>query len=424
MSVSCARVLSAIAVPFALAIAQEPSPGPQPGPASPGPTSPGTATPGRPTSPFPGRDPQQPTIGDPSRTQFPEMQRPIFLSGKVMMEDGTPPPDSATIERVCNGQPRPEGYTDSKGGFSIQLGQNSHVMPDASVSSASDGFDSPTSMGGRRPTGGGGFGGQQRVITERDLVGCELRANLAGFRSDSIQLAGRRIMDNPNVGTIVLHRLGNVEGFTTSATSMLAPKDAKKAFDKGRDAARKKKWDDAQKELEKAVAIYPKYAVAWADLGRVYEVKDDVANARKAYEQALAADSKLVTPYVQMAGIQAREAKWQEVAETTDTLIRLNPINYPIAYFYNSIANVNLQKFDAAEKSALEAKKLAPNLPKVDHVLGVIYANKNDYESAARHMKAYIAAAPNAGDIETVKKQLAEVEKTLGARGGASPPQP
>jgi tetratricopeptide (TPR) repeat protein len=231
-------------------------------------------------------------------------------------------------------------------------------------------------------------------------------------------------MDNPNVGTIILHRLGNVEGFTTSITSALAPKDAKKAFDKGRENARKKKWDDAQKEFEKAVGLYPKYAVAWADLGRVYEQKDDIPNARKAYEQALAADSKLVTPYVQIAGIQAREAKWQEVAETTDSLIRLNPINYPIAYFYNSIANVNLQKFDAAEKSALEAKRLAPNMAKIDHVLGVIYANKNDFEGAARHMKAYIAAAPNAGDIDVVKKQLAEVEKTLGARGGAAAQQP
>jgi hypothetical protein len=49
-------------------------------------------------------------MGDPrERQQFPDMmQRPIFLSGKVIMEDGTPPPDSVVIERVCNGMPRPE----------------------------------------------------------------------------------------------------------------------------------------------------------------------------------------------------------------------------------------------------------------------------------------------------------------------------
>ena len=62
--------------------------------------------------------------------------RPVFLSGKVVMEDGTPPPDAVTIERVCGGSVRPEGYTDSKGRFSFQLGQNQGMMADASMSSA------------------------------------------------------------------------------------------------------------------------------------------------------------------------------------------------------------------------------------------------------------------------------------------------
>jgi hypothetical protein len=74
-----------------------------------------------------------------------------------------------------------------------------------------------------------GMGG----VRERDLFSCELRASLPGFRSDVVSLANRRFMDNPEVGTIVLHRLGNVEGLTISATTMAAPKDAKKAYDKG-----------------------------------------------------------------------------------------------------------------------------------------------------------------------------------------------
>ena len=41
------------------------------------------------------------------------------------MDDGTAPPDSVVIERNCNGYARNEGYTDSKGNFSFQLGQNS-----------------------------------------------------------------------------------------------------------------------------------------------------------------------------------------------------------------------------------------------------------------------------------------------------------
>jgi hypothetical protein len=145
------------------------------------------------------------------------MQRPIFLSGKVVMDDGTPPPDSVVIERVCNGVVRPEGYTDSKGRFSFQLGQNTAVMADASVGSAADGGG----FGGRNSRNMGGMPGRGG-LSERELMGCELRASLAGFRSEIVNLAGRRVMDNPDVGTIILKRLGNVEGLTISATSAMA----------------------------------------------------------------------------------------------------------------------------------------------------------------------------------------------------------
>jgi len=167
------------------------------------------------------------------------MRRPIYLSGKVMMDDGVPPPDFVTMYLVCNGQPRPQGYTDSKGRFSISLGDNNAMTPDASVGGASgnDPFgDSAGSRGGM--PGMGGRGG----MTERDLMACELKAELPGYRSDVISLAGRRVMDNPEIGTIILHRMANVEGFTYSMTSALAPKEAKKSYEKGVDRLKKKKF--------------------------------------------------------------------------------------------------------------------------------------------------------------------------------------
>src|SRR5687767_4516902 len=128
--------------------APAPAPAPNAGPS----TSPG---------PQPGRDPggqpgrQQPGFEQPGRQQQQDQmrqmeQRPIFLSGKVMLEDGTPPPESVTIEMVCNGQVRPQAYTDSKGRFSFQVGQTGNVLMDASVSSAA-------SVGPGRNSGG--FGG-------------------------------------------------------------------------------------------------------------------------------------------------------------------------------------------------------------------------------------------------------------------------
>src|SRR5438046_9931772 len=65
----------------------------------------GTTTPGRPT-PGPTNPNTIPNPNDPNNpnnqiNRFPDQQRPIFISGKVMLDDGTPPGDSVVIERVC-----------------------------------------------------------------------------------------------------------------------------------------------------------------------------------------------------------------------------------------------------------------------------------------------------------------------------------
>ncbi|HWQ52874.1 MAG TPA: tetratricopeptide repeat protein [Bryobacteraceae bacterium] len=388
-----------------------PSPSPSPSPGNvptPGPTVPGQQYPSDRT-----RQPQ-PVERQPFPDQGP---RPIFLSGKVMLEDGTAPPDSVVIERVCNGVARPEGYTDSKGRFSFQLGQNSSMMPDASFGTDS-GFGMPGqsrsnagNMGGMGGLGGGG-------VSEQQLMGCEIRAVLAGFRSEPVHLAGRRALDNPDLGTIILRRLANVEGSTISITSLQAPKDAKKAYEKGREALKKKKLEDAEKELRKAVTLYPKYAAAWFELGLAQEAGKRPEEARKSYEESLAADSKFVKPYLQLAALAANDRKWQEVADTTERVIRLDPYDFPQAYLFNSVANYNLGKLDQAEKSALEAQKLDTQhrFPKVNHLLGVIMADRRDYSAAARHMRNYLKFAPGAQDADRVRTQLNELEKLAGPK--------
>lgn len=347
-----------------------------------------------------------------------DMQRPIFLSGKVLMDDGTPPPDSVVIERVCNGTPRPEAYTDSKGRFQFQLGQNSGMMADASVANLGGDFGgasrSSTGMGGM--SGMGGMGG--RGVSERDLMGCEIRASLAGYRSEAISLTNRRFMDNPDIGTIVMHRMANVEGLTFSATSAMAPKDAKKAFDKGKDFMRKKKTVEAQKEFEKAVQIYPKYANAWSELGLTHDLQQHSAEARNAYEQALKADSKLVLPYVKLSMMFGSEKKWKECAESSGRALKLNPFDFPEAYFYSAVANLNLQNFDEAEKSAREGIKLdtRKRFPKMRHVLGIVLAQKNDVPGAMETMKDYMSLLPQGSpELTVVKNQIAQLEKVAQA---------
>ena len=374
----------------------------------------------------PGRFPTQPRPGEDPNNRFPDFNqnRPIFIQGKVLLDDGTVPSEQVIIQRVCNGgNGINEGYTDSKGQFSIELGRNAAVFQDASTNSADDGFGRGGGFGGtnNRPPGMGGFGGG-RQITERDLMGCEIRAQLAGFRSDPIQLAGRRTMDNPNIGTIILRRIANVEGLTMSKTTLMAPKDAQKAYEKGRKLAQGKKPAEALKEYERAVGLYPQYAAAWFELGLVREMQNQAEPAMEAYLKSVEADAKFIKPYLQIAGLQARAQKWTDAAATTEKAIKLNPYDFPNAYFYNAVANFNLQKMEEAEKAAREGVKLdsANRLPKLKHVLGVILAQKDDLSGAAENLKAYLKFAPTDANA---KDQLTRIEGVLAQRASNTPQQ-
>jgi tetratricopeptide (TPR) repeat protein len=364
---------------------------------------------------------QQPGVGDrqQQQQQFPEMQRPLFLSGKVIVDEGAPPPEPAVIELVCTGNtPRPQGYTDSKGRFSFQVGQNQAMFADASVAN-----NDPFGGFGRTNRGvGTGPGGP--MISERDLIGCELRAALPGYVSSIVSLSGRRLLDNPDVGTIMLKRIAGVEGFTFSMTTAAAPKDAAKAYEKGVDRMKKSKMPEAETELRKAVGIYPKYAVAWHDLGRTLESQKKFDEAKEAYAKAVEADPKFVNPHLQLMSIAGKEARWEDTLKHSSDALKLNPVNFPQAWFYNSVANLNLGKVEEAEKGAREALRLDPNhrIPKISHLLGVILAQKQDYPSALEHFRGYLTASPNAADAAQVKQQVSELEKFLGQAPQAPKP--
>jgi tetratricopeptide (TPR) repeat protein len=362
----------------------------------------------------PGRLPSFIPIPNPNvpATNATNLQRPLYVTGRVILEDGTAPPDLIAIQMVCGGNARSMGFTDSKGRFDVDLNDRKQTVlySDASEAGSEQGSGNPTSRVPVRQQAAGA-----PAPTARNFAGCELQASFPGFRSDRINLMNQRSLEDPNVGAIVLHRRANVEGVTISATSAYAPKDAKKLFDKALNQEQKSKWPEAERDLQKAVDTYPKYAAAWFHLGFSKQQQNNVAGARLAYAKALDADPRYVNPYQMLALLAAREEQWPEVLDRTDRLLNLNPIDFPDAWMYNAMAKFQLHRFEAAEQSARQGllTDAAHRFPKLDQILGIILIQKHQYPEAAQHMRAYLRQAPDAADSVLVQKQLAEVERRL-----------
>lgn len=258
-----------------------------------------------------------------------------------------------------------------------------------------------------------GMGGEG--VTETELMSCELRANLPGFRSDSISLAGRRIFGSFNVGTIVLHRIGKVEGSRVSVSSLLAPRDAKKAFERGQDLLKKQSRAEAAQEIRKAIDLYPKYAEAQLALSELYAEQGRKQEAVRLLEQAIESDPKFLPPYIVLARLAGDQNNWPRMAEFSERALALNAYEYPVAYFYHAIANYNLEKYEVAEKSARTARRLDSQyrLPRIDFLLANVLLKRQDYAGASEQLRTFLEHGPAAPEAQMARDLLAQSESKL-----------
>jgi Tetratricopeptide repeat len=354
-----------------------------------------------------------PTNIDPSQ---PREDLVMFLRGRVATNDGTAVPHDVVVERVCNNRVRQQVYASSRGDFSMQLGSRSDSFPEASNDPAS-----PYGAGSKDPVNMG--------ISRRELMNCELRASASGFHEGVMSLLDVDAFDsNVDVGVIVVNRGTKIEGTTVSAIPYKAPKDARKAYEKGLEAERNSKLAEAQKYFETSVKLYPKSANAWFQLGSVLQKQNQKDAAEKAYTQATTIDTKFLPPYLSLASMAYETRKWADVLSLTGHILDLDPmnnvavssyildldrLNYADAYFYNAVANFRLNKVEDAEKIGLKAEHLdlRPRFPQLHLLLAEIFTQKGKYGMAIAEMQTYLELVPQAKDAEQVREQLAKVEK-------------
>jgi tetratricopeptide (TPR) repeat protein len=330
--------------------------------------------------------------------------RSVFVSGKVLLQGGGSAGPIA-IERICNGMVRREGYTDAKGNFQFELGRNS-TERDASQ------------------------GDSDRMVTNKNariadsarsqvrFDECDLRASLPGFASTTVPMRADSDMAQIEVGAIILTRIGGVEGSTISVTTMSVPKDAREAFEKGHKLGTEKKYDEAVKELNKAVKIYPQYAVAWSLLGEIHRLQNQFEPAKTEYAKALVSDPKFLSPYFGLAAMAVVENKWTDAARLTDQLIQLNSFAYPMAYFFNAAAYYNLGNLEAAELSARKFQQVdkANSRPDIALLLANILTGQHQYAEAAELYRDFLAGKPDVPNAAALKSEAQRLEGLSSAK--------
>jgi len=308
---------------------------------------------------------------------------PVILHGKVEMEDGSPPPIIVLVERLCSNQ-----YGDMPGVRTNKKGEYIWRMD----------------------------------IDPMEVRNCVLRVRHEGYSSTEVEVSGvDTIHTTLDLPPIKLQAVA-ADPDTLNFSDTNIPGRAKKDWKEASKAVDNQNLPEVAEHLQEVTAAAPKAAQAWQDLGIVDEKLHKPADARTAYERAIAIDPKLFPAYVTLARACIKTKDWSCTAKSAETLISMDSKNnYPEIYLHQAVARYELKDLKGAQQSAEEAIRVAPKngLPRADYVLGRILEAEGDLKGAKQHMEEYLKLQPGAPDFDVIRGHINGLENPLAP--GADP---
>jgi Tfp pilus assembly protein PilF len=303
----------------------------------------------------------------------------LILQGKVVMADGSVPPQSVGIERVCSDSygSAPGPITDKKTGQYVW-----HMEVDP-------------------------------MLTRQ----CQLRATLKGYQSSEISISGLTQQSDPHMPPLVLTAVAGDPNKLILDNSNI-PSKASGPWKAALKAMDSQNLSEVVTQLQLAVQASPKFAQGWSTLGVVFVNLDKRKEARDAFEHAIEADPKALPPYVSLTRLCINAKDWDCAAKTSDALIKVDSKkDWPEIYLHQAVARYWLKDLAGAQASAEKAISVDHIHHRAEYILGRVLEAKGDLSGAREHMSKYIELDPGASDIEQVKAHL----QSLGKDGGPDP---
>lgn len=295
----------------------------------------------------------------------------VILRGKVVMADGSAPPTTVGIQRICSDSygDAPGPITDKKGAFIWQMD-----------------FDN--------------------MLTRA----CRLQAELKGYSSSAIDISDVNgfLSSDKVLPPIVLYVKGSDPRVIREDTDDV-PGPAKGAWREVLKALGTGNVQEITEHLKMVVAAAPKFARGWDSLGIGYETLQMSAEARDAYIHATELDPKMTVAFVTLSREDVLTKDWQGAVNAANAAIKLDLKKmYPEVYLHRAAAELELKQLDAAEADAKKSLELNFQAAKFrgEFVMGQILAAKGDAAGAKTHISRYLELSKTPPDLDLIKAYL------------------
>ncbi len=326
----------------------------------------------------------------------------LYLIGRVVMEDGSTPSPNFRVELVCDGKVVRQSNPNEKGVFSFDLGSRKQTqgVGDASSSPTTGGLTETFAQNAWNPDGFKVLLG--RVYLDDCLI--RLGPNPT-YSATNIKLGIRGLLDDPDVGEILVSRRSAVGGTVDASI----PAEAREKFNRALEFLSQEKPDrkKGRRALEDAVKSYPDYADAWELLGNLHIEEQHVAEAKKAYEKAAELDADRLGPCLGLAEIAIEEQDWETARARSHQALGIQS-EVPRGLLYLGLALYYEGDFARSHEALgrLEAIGKVEEYPIALLHLGMLFARMGDVTAASTCLERYLQLEPSAEHRASVERQL------------------
>jgi Flp pilus assembly protein TadD len=193
------------------------------------------------------------------------------------------------------------------------------------------------------------------------------------------------------------------------------PKNAVKEFDKGVEADKNHKHDEAIQHYEKAILLAPDFYPAHNNLGSEYLSKADFADAEKQFKEALRVNQNDSQAYFNLGNVLTQTKQFAEAEQALQQGLQKQP-NSAYGHFLLGSLYSRTGRGPEAERTLHDALALDPKMPQIYLQLVNLYLQQQRSRDAVAELRTFLKLFPNDGSAPHAKGVLEKLErKTEGA---------
>jgi Tfp pilus assembly protein PilF len=198
---------------------------------------------------------------------------------------------------------------------------------------------------------------------------------------------------------------------TVSATYLSVPDRATKEYDEAQRCLTRGDPVCASAHLERAVAVAPRFTVAWNQLGTIAYQAHRYSDAEADFRKALTTDPDAFEPLVNLGGVLLNLDRAREALGYNQSAVQRRP-NDALANSQLGLNYFELNDVERAEISLKVAIQLDPaHFSHPQLTLAEIYLRRGERAAAVEQMQDFLKRRPDSAQATRVRGEIAELKR-------------